>query len=301
MPAFLTLLAGAALGAGVACAPAAGRGLAPAPPPADSGLSLALNLPAFRLDVRTARGTVRSYTVAIGSRRYPTPRGRYEVTSVEMNPWWHPPDSEWARDEKITPPGPTNPMGRAKLNFHALYFFHGTPAASSLGSAASHGCVRMANGDAQELARIVLAAARPDVPPEAIAAAEADPRRTRHYVLHAPVPVEIVYRTAEVRDGALELHPDVYRLESTTPRSRALAALAEMGYGEGRVDAAVLDSVVAAGRRGHARVELARLVLAGAPSPSRDARRADARYPGGRGPVPADAEDAARSFATGRM
>jgi hypothetical protein len=272
MPPLLTTLAAAVLASSSGCAPPPEIARIPAGPPADSGLSLVLNLPAFRLDVRTAQGVVRSYTVAIGSRRYRTPTGSYEVTSVELNPWWHPPASDWARDEKITPPGPANPMGRAKLNFHELYFLHGTPHASSLGSAASHGCVRMANRDVQELARTVLALARPDVPPEAIAAAEADVGRTRHFVVHASIPVEIVYRTAEVRDGALELHPDVYRRETTPLRARALAALAGMGFGEEHVDPVVLDSVVAAGRRTHARVEIARLVLATAPTATEAAR-----------------------------
>lgn len=239
----------------------------PAPPPAeaaaraDSGLSLRLNLPAFRVDARDGSGVARSYTVAIGSRRYRTPTGRFHLSSVELNPWWHPPDSEWARKEKVTPPGPGNPMGRAKLNFHELYFLHGTPQVASLGSAASHGCVRMDSRDALDLARLVLAAARPDVPRAEIDAAEADPRRTRRWTLRTPVPLEIVYRTAEVRGDTLELHPDVYRRESTPLRARALAALQEAGVEAARVDPERLDSLVRAARRAHARAAVADLLL----------------------------------------
>lgn len=233
---------------------------------ADSSLSLRLNLPAFRLDVRDASGNVRSYTVAIGSRRYRTPVGRYHVSSVELNPWWHPPDSEWARKEKVTPPGPSNPMGRAKLNFHELYFLHGTPLEESLGSAASHGCVRMASTDALDLARRVLAFARPDVRPEEIDAAEAS-RRTRYYALRTPVPLEIEYRTAEVRDGVLELHPDVYGRERTPPRARAQEALRQAGVAEEMIDPVRLDSVVRAGRREHVRIEVDALFRAPEPPP----------------------------------
>ncbi|HEU4455707.1 MAG TPA: L,D-transpeptidase [Longimicrobium sp.] len=255
----LSLAVAAALAANPPCAPAPGAPMDSTAARADSGLSLRLNLPAFRVDLRDGAGLVRSYTVAIGSRRYRTPTGRYHVSSVQLNPWWHPPDSPWARKEKVTPPGPDNPMGKAKLNFHELYFLHGTPLEESLGSAASHGCVRMASGDALDLARRVLAFARPDVGATEIDALAAS-RRTRHYGLRVTVPLEIVYRTAEVREGALELHPDVYRRESTTLRVRALDALRQAGVAEDRLDPARLDSAVRAARREHVRVELDRLL-----------------------------------------
>lgn len=266
MLALLSSLAAAGLLASTP--PCAVRDTVAPPRPPDSALALVLNLPAFRVDARDGTGIIRSYTVAIGSRRYRTPVGRYRVSSVELNPWWHPPDSEWARKEKVTPPGPGNPMGRAKLNFHELYFLHGTPQEQSLGTAASHGCVRMASRDALDLARLVLSVARPDVSAAEIDAAEADHRRTRRYALRAPVPLEIVYRTAEVRGGALELHPDVYRRETTTLRARALGALREEGVGEHLVDPVRLDSAVRAARREHVRVELDLLLRPESPDPA---------------------------------
>ena len=269
MFALLTSLAAAALLVGPApCSPAyAADRLSPIAPAGDSTLSMVLNIPAFRLDVRNGEGMVRSYTVAVGSRRYRTPVGRYAVSSVELNPWWHPPDSPWARREKVTPPGPDNPMGPAKLNFHALYFLHGTPWEQSLGSAASHGCVRMARADALELARIVLTATRPDVSAADVDAAEADHRRTRRYNLRRPVPLAVEYRTAEVRGDTLELHPDVYHRERTTLRARALEALRRAGVTYDRVDTARLDSLVRAGRREHARIAVEQLLLPPAPPP----------------------------------
>jgi hypothetical protein len=265
MSAILTSLAAAAI---LAANPPCSGPEAPAAP--DSTLSMVLNIPAFRLDVRNGDGLVRSYTVAVGSRRYRTPVGRYAVSSVELNPWWHPPDSPWARREKVTPPGPDNPMGPAKLNFHELYFLHGTPWEQSLGSAASHGCVRMARADVLELARIVLAATRPDVSAADVDAAEADPRRTRRYPLRRPVPLSVEYRTAEVRGDTLELHPDVYRRERTTLRSRALEALRQSGLTVDLIDTQKLDSLVRAGRRGHARLAIDQLLLSPAALPVPD-------------------------------
>lgn len=256
-------LAAVLLAAGTPCAaPGAAAASPPAPPQVDNGaaLALVLNLPAYRLDLLDGATLVHSYTVAIGSRRYRTPRGRFAVNRVELNPWWYPPPSRWARRDTITPPGPQNPMGRAKLNFHELYFLHGTPHEQSLGTAASHGCVRMASADAHDLARRVLAAARPDVSAAVIEAAAHD-RRTRRYTLSAPVPLEIVYRTAEVREGALELHPDVYRREQTTLRTRALQALRVAGIGQDAVDGERLAEAVRAARREHVRIPLHELLL----------------------------------------
>jgi murein L,D-transpeptidase YcbB/YkuD len=251
------------LAAGTPCSAPGAGGIWPFPGVgAESGaaLSLVLNVPAFRLDLLDGPALVRSYTVAVGSTRYRTPLGRFAVHRVELNPWWYPPPSRWARRDTVTPPGPRNPMGKAKLNFHELYFLHGTPQEQSLGSAASHGCVRMANADAQDLARRVLTAVRPDVSEPEMEAAAHD-RRTRRYPLPQTVPLEIVYRTAEVRDGVLELHPDVYRRERTPLRTRALDALSAAGVGIGRVDEERLADAVRAGRREHVRVPLDELLL----------------------------------------
>ena len=74
------------------------------------------------------------------------------------NPSWRPPPSEWARDKKYEEPGsPGNPMGRVKIFFQEPdYYIHGTGLAGSLGRARSHGCIRMRNIDAVELARLVM-------------------------------------------------------------------------------------------------------------------------------------------------
>ena len=116
-----------------------------------SRIRLELNIPAFRLDVHQDGQPVRSFTVAVGMRQYATPTGDFAITTIVWNPTWYPPPSDWARNETVTPPGPSNPMGRVKLAIGNAYFLHGTPAVSSLGKAASHGCVRMSVPDVIEL------------------------------------------------------------------------------------------------------------------------------------------------------
>jgi murein L,D-transpeptidase YcbB/YkuD len=102
-------------------------------PQTPAALSLDLNVPAFRLDVFERDSLRLTIKVAVGMPRYRTPRGEYVITSIEWNPWWIPPKSEWARKEKVTPPGASNPMGAVKLYFQHMYFLHGTPFVESLG------------------------------------------------------------------------------------------------------------------------------------------------------------------------
>jgi murein L,D-transpeptidase YcbB/YkuD len=69
-----------------------------------------------------------------------------------------PPDSEWARAEQPRAPGdPANRMQGVKIYFsEPAYFIHGTNDPESIGSAASHGCIRMEVGDAEDLARRLM-------------------------------------------------------------------------------------------------------------------------------------------------
>lgn len=200
-------------------------------------LSLELNIPAFRLDVRYESTLVRSFPVAVGTRRYKTPTGDFEITHIVWNPWWYPPDAEWAAKDTVTPPGPSNPMGKVKLMFNAPYYIHGTPTASSIGHAASHGCVRMHDADAVELARMVQTYGGLEVGEALMDSLTTAWKKTRLFSLTTYIPVTIVYRTAEVRDSLLTLYPDVYNRERDTVYHRALAALTAAG-----LDSAVVDT-----------------------------------------------------------
>ena len=95
--------------------------------------------------------------IAIGQDGHPTPTGHFTIDRIIWNPAWVPPSSEWAKDAERKEPGePDNPMQGAKLFFkHPSYYIHGTNQPGSLGEAASHGCIRMAEDDVQRLARIV--------------------------------------------------------------------------------------------------------------------------------------------------
>ena len=93
-----------------------------------------------------------SFPVATGQSAYPTPVGDFEIVIKERNPWWYPPDSDWAKGEDPIPPGPGNPLGTRWMGLSAENVgIHGTPDAASIGYSASHGCIRMRIPDAEWL------------------------------------------------------------------------------------------------------------------------------------------------------
>jgi hypothetical protein len=99
----------------------------------------------------------RTYRVAIGAEGYATPRGEWRITLKRYLPTWGNPGSEWAADMPETiPPGPGNPLGTRALNLNASGIrIHGTANVNSIGTAASHGCVRMVQRDVEELYDLV--------------------------------------------------------------------------------------------------------------------------------------------------
>jgi lipoprotein-anchoring transpeptidase ErfK/SrfK len=94
----------------------------------------------------------RTFGVATGQASYPTPLGSFEIVRMQLNPWWIPPDSDWAKDAKPIPPGPGNPLGTRWMGLDSPGVgIHGTPDAASIGYSASHGCIRMLVPEAEWL------------------------------------------------------------------------------------------------------------------------------------------------------
>jgi lipoprotein-anchoring transpeptidase ErfK/SrfK len=86
----------------------------------------------------------RTFGVATGESRYPTPLGEFEIVVKWRNPWWYPPQSDWAKDAKPIPPGPGNPLGTRWMGISSpAVGIHGTPDPASIGYSVSHGCIRM--------------------------------------------------------------------------------------------------------------------------------------------------------------
>jgi lipoprotein-anchoring transpeptidase ErfK/SrfK len=96
---------------------------------------------------------VKSYPIAVGQVGLETPAGLYDVQNKAVNPAWHVPNSAWAGDMagQVIPPGPQNPIKARWLGIYAGAGIHGTDAAGSIGTNASHGCIRMLIPDVVEL------------------------------------------------------------------------------------------------------------------------------------------------------
>jgi lipoprotein-anchoring transpeptidase ErfK/SrfK len=90
--------------------------------------------------------------VATGQPSYPTPLGEFTIVVKQLNPWWYPPNSDWAAGASPIPPGAGNPLGTRWMGLSVPSVgIHGTPDAASIGYSASHGCIRMRIPDAEWL------------------------------------------------------------------------------------------------------------------------------------------------------
>lgn len=100
-----------------------------------------------------------TYPATIGSSTFPSPDGSMEVTAVAAAPTYHfdPEGREWGPDKKLTiAAGPNNPVGGTWIDLSKDgYGIHGTPEPRLIGKSSSHGCVRLTNWDAAQLAKAV--------------------------------------------------------------------------------------------------------------------------------------------------
>jgi len=130
-----------------------------AKPPAEQPVTLRANLGARLLFVQQGDSVIKSYAVAVGQDDYPTPTGTFTISKIVWNPSWRPPpDADWAKGKTAKGPGdPGNPMKVVKIFFHDPdYYIHGTDDVGSLGSSASHGCLRMDPSDVADLAKLIM-------------------------------------------------------------------------------------------------------------------------------------------------
>jgi lipoprotein-anchoring transpeptidase ErfK/SrfK len=114
---------------------------------------LTLDRSTFTLRLWEHLKLAKTYTVAVGMEGLETPEGLYAIQEKEENPTWHVPESSWAGSlaGQDIPPGPSNPIKARWMGIFEGAGIHGTEETYSLGSAASHGCVRMAIPDVEEL------------------------------------------------------------------------------------------------------------------------------------------------------
>lgn len=111
-----------------------------------------------RLYLRREDGGVHSYPVAVGTPATPTPPGRYTIEAISADPTWYPTPrirrAYAARGRELPPsipPGRGNPLGSYFVRLQNAIGIHGTNQPSSIGQAASFGCIRLHDADVREL------------------------------------------------------------------------------------------------------------------------------------------------------
>ncbi len=122
--------------------------------PKEDEINLLLKLGERRVYVYRGQKLLNKYPVAVGKKKWETPQGNWKVELMLKNPGW----TNFKTGEQLAP-GPDNPLGERWIGFwndgKDEIGFHGTTNLSSIGKAASHGCVRMSNRNVKEMYRLV--------------------------------------------------------------------------------------------------------------------------------------------------
>ncbi len=115
---------------------------------------LVVNRSQFTLTLYKGLRRSKQYRIAVGKVGMETPAGLYSIQNKAVNPDWHVPDSDWAGDlagKIVKGTDPKNPIKARWMGIYDGAGIHGTDADSSIGTAASHGCIRMRIPEVKEL------------------------------------------------------------------------------------------------------------------------------------------------------
>ena len=108
----------------------------------------------FKLRLFKRLKLVKTYGVAVGMPAYPTPTGRFTIANRAVNPTWTAPNSPWAgayRNETVAGGSAENPLKARWMGIANGVGIHGTGIPGSIGTRASHGCIRMTVPDVIDL------------------------------------------------------------------------------------------------------------------------------------------------------
>ncbi len=104
-----------------------------------------VSIPDRTLAVIEAGQVVKVYPVAVGAVVSTSPTGEFKIVNRVTNPGYY-------HAGKVIPPGKSNPLGNRWMGLSKKgYGIHGTNEPRSIGKAASHGCIRMAKADLEQL------------------------------------------------------------------------------------------------------------------------------------------------------
>jgi len=122
------------------------------------GKTIVVDLSENRLYLYDGLKIAKEFPVATAAPGYTTPVGTWKVVNKTENPtWFNPAPDGWGAGEPLViPPGPGNPLGIRALYLSAPGIrIHGTYNSASIGTYASHGCIRMYISDSETLYPLV--------------------------------------------------------------------------------------------------------------------------------------------------
>jgi hypothetical protein len=221
--------------------------------PGDGNIKVTINVPSFQMTLWQDGKVVRTYPVGVGMLEYPLAISLRQGTSIEWNPVWIPPSSDWIdasstvkAGEIVSPTDPRNPLGKVKIPLGYGYLLHQAKGPGDMGSLVSHGCVRVLQADLYDLTEKIVAARGLDVTPEQIAAAKRT-KKTLVAKIEPGLPVEITYDTMVIEGGTLHIYPDVYENKKNTV-ANLRAELRTSGVEDSRVKDSELKAMIAAAK-----------------------------------------------------
>jgi len=110
---------------------------------------LLISLPDHRLALIQDGQVKKIYVVAVGKESTPSPTGSFRIVARLVDPTYY-------HQGKVIAPGPRNPLGDRWMGLDRKgYGIHGTNAPQSIGKSASHGCIRMAKADLEQIFTMV--------------------------------------------------------------------------------------------------------------------------------------------------
>jgi lipoprotein-anchoring transpeptidase ErfK/SrfK len=118
------------------------------------GTILTIDRNNFKLRLFKRLKLSKTYPIAVGMAGLDTPAGLYHIQNKEVNPAWHVPNSSWAGSlagQTIPGGAPNNPLKARWLGIANGVGIHGTAEDWSIGTRASHGCIRMHVSDVIDL------------------------------------------------------------------------------------------------------------------------------------------------------
>ena len=132
--------------------------VAPAVMPGDLGKTITVDLSTNTLRLYDGLKVEKTYPVATARYGFSTPVGNWKVVAkLDAPAWYNPAPTGWGAGMPLyIPPGPGNPLGLRALGLNSPgIYIHGTPESWSIGTYASHGCIRMLESDAITLFSLV--------------------------------------------------------------------------------------------------------------------------------------------------